>query len=114
MHTMKPFASTSIGASNLARFSLTALIRIAVLVLIVLLAIIIPGFDTVMGLLGSALAYAICVILPVAFHLKLFRKELGKLEKALNWSLAVVCSFLAVVGTVWIFLPKELRHGLDS
>lgn len=66
-----------------------------------------------MGLLGSALAFGICIILPVAFHLKLFSKELGVLDKALHWFLIVFCSIAAVVATVWVLLPKHVRRAFD-
>ena len=67
-----------------------------------------------MALLGSAMAFSICIVLPVAFHLKLFYHEIGQMEKALHWFLIVTCSILAVVGTIWVFLPKQVRHGMDG
>ena len=67
-----------------------------------------------MALMGSAMAFSICIILPLAFHLKLFGKELGTKEKALNWFLIVSSSVMAVVGTVWVFLPKQTRERMDG
>lgn len=67
-----------------------------------------------MALMGSAMAFSICIVLPLAFHLKLFGKELGMKEKALNWFLIVVCSVMAVIGTVWVFLPEEMRERMDG
>ena len=89
-------------------------IRILTLALVVLLAILVPSFDTVMALLGSAMAFSICIILPMAFHLKLFYKEISPAGKALHWGLIGLCSILAVVGTVWVFLPEGMRHALDG
>ena len=67
-----------------------------------------------MALMGSAMAFSICIILPLAFHLKLFGKELGTKEKVLNWFLIVVSSVMAVIGTVWVFLPKKMRERMDG
>ena len=67
-----------------------------------------------MALMGSAMAFSICIILPLAFHLKLFGKELGTREKVLNWFLIVISSFMAVIGTVWVFLPKQMRDRMDG
>lgn len=46
--------------------------------------------------------------LPVAFHLKLFGREISATERIFNWVLIVVCSLLSITGTVFAFLPKEL------
>ena len=67
-----------------------------------------------MALMGSAMAFSICIILPLAFHLKLFGKELGIKEKVLNWFLIVISSVMAVIGTVWVFLPKQTRERMDG
>ena len=60
-----------------------------------------------MALMGSALCFTICIILPLAFHLKIFGKRISTKERVLNWVLIVTCSILAVVGTVWAFLPMS-------
>lgn len=67
-----------------------------------------------MALSGSAMAFSICIVLPLAFHLKLFEKDLGVKEKVLNWFLIVVCSAMAIIGTVWVFLPKQMRERMDG
>ena len=106
-------AKPLLGSSRSARAFTSTLIRIVVLVVIVILAIVIPAFDTVMGLLGSALAFSICMILPVAFHLKLFHNELRMSEKMFHWFLIIVSAILAVVATVWVLLPKHVRRSID-
>jgi solute carrier family 32 (vesicular inhibitory amino acid transporter) len=73
-------------------------------------AILFPDFDSIMALMGSALCFTICVVLPVAFHLKIFGakgNEIALPEKILNWFLLVFCGLLAVIGTIWAILPKE-------
>ncbi|KAJ9619700.1 hypothetical protein H2204_012568 [Knufia peltigerae] len=74
------------------------------------IAIGIPDFDSIMALMGSALCFTICVILPVSFYLKIFSTEdstVGKVERVLGWILVAVCVVLATFGTVFAILPKE-------
>ena len=71
------------------------------------IAIAFPDFDSIMALMGSALCFTICIILPVAFYLKLFCKEISLQERILDWLLIISCSIMAVAGSVWAFLPKE-------
>jgi vesicular inhibitory amino acid transporter len=42
------------------------------------------------------------------FYLKIFGKEVSIKERVLDYFLIVVCSILAIVGTVWAFLPKRV------
>ncbi|KAF2637843.1 hypothetical protein P280DRAFT_472005 [Massarina eburnea CBS 473.64] len=96
------------GISGLNRGLAKFLLRIFVVVLFVLIAIVCPSFDRIMTLLGSVACFSICIILPLAFHLKLFGKELGRVEKGMNWGLIVVCTIMAVVSTVFACLPREV------
>ena len=109
-----PQTTGLLGLSGYARGSLKFAIRILTLVVIIFIAILVPSFDTIMGFMGSAMAFSICIILPLAFHLKLFGKELGMKEKVLNWFLIVVCTVMAVIGTVWVFLPRQMRERMDG
>ena len=109
-----PPTTGRLGLSGYTRGVLKFVIRIFTLAVIILLAILVPSFDTIMALMGSAMAFSICIVLPLAFHLKLFGKELGVKEKVLNWFLMVVCSVMAVIGTVWVFLPKQIRERMDG
>ncbi|KAK3676504.1 hypothetical protein LTR78_003780 [Recurvomyces mirabilis] len=93
------------GLSGWTRGILKIVIRITCTIIFVVLAIAIPEFDTIMSLLGSVACFTICIILPCAFHLKLFGKELSKKQKALDWSLIVVSTVLAVVSTAFNFIP---------
>lgn len=96
------------GLSAYTRGGLKAGIRIFVVVLFVFIAILVPAFDSIMAFMGSSLCFTICVILPVLFYLKLFRGQISLRERVLDYFLITVCSILAVVGTVWAFLPKAL------
>lgn len=101
------------GISGFNRGILKATVRILLIVVFVILAILVPDFDRIMSLLGSVACFSICIILPLAFHLKIFGKEISGAERAMNWALIVLSTVLAVVATVFNFLPKEflgLQH----
>ena len=95
------------GLSGLTRGIMKVTLRILIIVVFVILAILIPQFDTIMSLLGAVACFTICIILPCAFHLKLFGSELSKGHKALDWSLIVVSSVFALVSTGFNFVPKS-------
>lgn len=61
-----------------------------------------------MTLLGAVACFSICLILPLAFHLKLFGKELGALERWGNWALMIFSAVCAIVSTIFACLPKEM------
>ena len=74
------------------------------------ISVLLPDFDSIMALMGSALCFTICVIMPVSFYLKIFSKEgkeIGWLERVVDYGLVVVCTALGIVGTVFAVLPKE-------
>jgi vesicular inhibitory amino acid transporter len=96
------------GMSGLTRGIAKITLRIGTIVIFVVIAILFPSFDRIMTLLGSVACFSICIILPLAFHLKLFGKEISSMEKTMNWVLIVVSSIMAIVSTVFAFLPKEL------
>ena len=108
-----PQASGLLGLAGYTRGALKFAIRIITVAVIIVIAILVPSFDMIMALMGSAMAFSICIVLPLAFHLKLYGHELGMKEKVLNWFLIVVCSIMAIVGTVWVFLPKQMRERMD-
>ncbi|EXJ80396.1 hypothetical protein A1O1_08540 [Capronia coronata CBS 617.96] len=91
---------------------------VAILVNFVSLGIAIgfPDFDSIMALMGSAFCFTICIILPVSFYLKIFSsedKQISLMERILDWTLVVISSVLAVIGTVFAILPKE-KIGLSG
>ncbi|KAF2128614.1 hypothetical protein P153DRAFT_432220 [Dothidotthia symphoricarpi CBS 119687] len=96
------------GMSGFNRGLFKISLRIITIIVFIIIAIIFPSFDRIMTLLGSVACFSICIILPLAFHLKLFGKDIGRAEKTLNWVLIVISTFMAVVSTVFAFLPKEL------
>jgi len=77
----------------------------------VIISIVFPAFDSIMAFMGSALCFTICVILPLLFYVKMFGKEISRRELILDYCLIAISSVMAIVGTVWAFLPKELIHA---
>jgi len=88
-----------------------ALVRVGTLAIFVFISIIFPAFDRIMTLLGAVCCFSICIVLPVAFHLKLFSKDLTKGQRMLDWTLLIVCSILAVISTVFACLPRDFLRG---
>jgi vesicular inhibitory amino acid transporter len=80
------------------------------------IAILIPDFDSIMALMGSAFCFTICIILPVSFYLQIFSsdgKKISKAERILCWCLVVISMGLAIIGTVFAILPKD-RLGVPG
>ncbi|KAJ5231988.1 hypothetical protein N7468_004944 [Penicillium chermesinum] len=100
----------SAGPGKMLQF-LRALVKVFTVALIVGLAIVFPAFDRIMAFLGSFLCFSICIIFPLAFYLKIFGKEISPRERILDWSLLIISCILAAVGTVWVFLPREMIAG---
>ncbi|CAG8446973.1 5594_t:CDS:2 [Ambispora gerdemannii] len=86
------------------RTALTLFTRILISTIVVIVAIQYPGFDRVMGILGSFFSYTISAIFPCLCHLRLYGREISRREKLLNWTIILVCSCLATLGTTWAFL----------
>jgi len=102
-----PPTSHAHGMNNLLRTTLKGGIRIVTIAVITFIAIVFPFFDRIMALIGSSLCFTICVILPLAFHLKIFGTEISLGERIVDWVLLVVSSVMAIVGTVWALMPQE-------
>lgn len=96
------------GLPGYTRGLLKCTIRILTCVVIILIAIFIPSFGTIMAFLGSALTFGICIILPLSFYLRIFGKEISSAERMLDWILIVISTVMALVGTTWVFLPQDL------
>ncbi|KAK9380240.1 transmembrane amino acid transporter protein-domain-containing protein [Kockiozyma suomiensis] len=109
-----------------------AAIIVAVNLIVVIIAIVFPAFDRIMALVGSALGFTICIVLPLAFYLKIFgpgshryknnnyispggHVHLGRNTHTIsNFELAfdvfaiIAGVVLATVGGVWALLPDEM------
>lgn len=96
------------GLSNYTRGILKVIIRVVIIIIFVIIAIVFPAFDSIMAFMGSTLCFTICVILPLMFYLKIFGKDISMRERLFDYFLIVVSSALAIVGTIWAFLPKSM------
>lgn len=103
-----PNSPSLIGLSSQTRGLLKVTTRVVVIIILVVLAIVFPAFDSIMAFMGSALCFSICIILPLLFHLKLFGDKIGRAQKIFEYLLVTVFSILAIVGTVFAFLPKRM------
>lgn len=83
-------------------------IRTGVVLVLLLISIVFPAFDSVCAFLGAALCTLISIILPISFYLKLFWKDVSRREAAVLWLILAVFSVFGTVGTIWTFLPKDL------
>lgn len=96
-------ASSLTYFQNLLSSFARVLVRIGVNATFVILAILFPEFDRIIGILGALICFMICIILPCLFYLKLCKDSIGIIEK-LFIKLAITISFiLAIVGT-WAVL----------
>ncbi|KAK4940009.1 hypothetical protein LTR66_014954 [Elasticomyces elasticus] len=73
------------------------------------IAILLPDFDNIMALMGSAFCLTICIIFPIGFYLRLFwgSGEIKVLEMIFCFLVIAVATVLAVIGTIFAILPKE-------
>ena len=101
-------SSSMNGMSGLNRGLFKVALRIVTIIVFVVIAILFPSFDRIMTLLGSVACFSICIILPLAFHLKLFGKDIGTAEKTMNWVLIIISTILAIISTAFACVPKEL------
>ncbi|KAH7308217.1 transmembrane amino acid transporter protein-domain-containing protein [Stachybotrys elegans] len=88
--------------------ALRVLIRVSSVLVLLVISILFPAFDSICAFLGAALCTLISVVLPLSFYLKLYWNEIPVTERLCCWVVIIVFSVLGAVGTVWTFLPKEL------
>jgi vesicular inhibitory amino acid transporter len=74
-------------------------IRVGVNAIFVLLAILFPDFDKIIGMLGASICFIICIILPCLFYAKLCGSKIRGWEKLAVYMVASVSSVLAVLAT---------------
>jgi len=76
--------------------------------LVVFVAIVFPEFHQVLCLLGSLFSMIICVIFPCMCYSVLYKGKLSPKEIIINKIIFVVSTFIAIIGTVWAFIPNIL------
>jgi amino acid permease len=76
--------------------------------LVAFIAIVYPGFERVIGLLGSLFSVMVSAIFPLSCYIKLFDTTIQRKEKICIWIILIICSVMALVGTIWSFLPEKV------
>ncbi|KAI8888068.1 hypothetical protein K501DRAFT_174046 [Backusella circina FSU 941] len=83
----------------------SALGKVSASALVILIATVFPGFDRVMSLLGALFSFGISAIFPIICYIKLFQHDISQGEKILIYLILLVSSLMAILGTIWSFLP---------
>lgn len=92
-------AMTSAGENNVVY----VLNRLGVSVVYLILSLILTNFGVVMSLLGSAICFVICITLPLAYYLWLF-KDLSRGERIWWWVILLISVIGAIGGTLAVVL----------
>jgi len=74
--------------------------------LVVFVAIVFPEFHQVLCVLGSLFSMIICVIFPCMCYHVLYKGLLSPREVLINKMVIAVSAVIAVIGTVWAFIPN--------
>ncbi|CAO3611797.1 unnamed protein product [Cunninghamella blakesleeana] len=88
------------------QYSLFALGRIFLSAFVIYVASVFPGFDRIVAFLGALFSFGISVIFPLACYQKLFHTSMSTKDSLINWALLLISIVLALVGTLWSFLPN--------
>jgi vesicular inhibitory amino acid transporter len=106
-HRYHAHTESESASSTLATIKRSA-VRVAVVLVFLIISVLFPAFDSVCAFLGAALCTLISIVLPLCFYLKLYSKDIAKLERVASWILLIIFSVFGLVGTIWTFLPKHL------
>ncbi|ODV60993.1 Avt1p ASCRUDRAFT_34883 [Ascoidea rubescens DSM 1968] len=74
--------------------------RVFVNFLFVIIAIIYPQFDKILALMGSALCFLICLILPCLFYLTICKDSITAKERVICYLTIFISSILSIIGTI--------------
>jgi len=76
--------------------------------LVIFTAIVFPEFHQVLCLLGSLFSMTICVVFPCMCYGVLYKGQLSPMEVLVNKLIIVGSTIVAIIGTVWAFIPNIL------
>lgn len=96
-----------IGFTDLLYRIAKASVRLLVVLSFVWMSIVFPDFDRIIAFFGATLCITICINGPVAFYLKIYGDKVPRWERLFNYALLSVYGILAIVGTIWCFIPPE-------
>lgn len=84
------------------------LLRTVLAFIVFLIAVIFPGFERVIGLLGSLFSMIVSAVFPLACYLKLYSWRMSSTQWYFNVSLLVISIAIGTIGTLWTFLPSDV------
>ncbi|KAJ8655868.1 hypothetical protein O0I10_008532 [Lichtheimia ornata] len=87
---------------------ITATARILTSAIIVYIATVFPGFDRVVSLLGALFSFGISAIFPLLCYRRLFAGTIPFWQSVLNNIILLISTVMAILGTVWSFIPNNL------
>ena len=96
--------STS-AVNNWKQNVFTAIVRLSITAALVYIALIFPGFDRVMSLLGALFSFGISMIFPLMCYQRLYGQSISVSRTCLNISILAVAMIMAALGTTWSLLP---------
>ncbi|KAG2222635.1 hypothetical protein INT45_008299 [Circinella minor] len=96
---------SSSAVNNWKQNILTAIVRLSITAVLVYIALVFPGFDRVMSLLGALFSFGISVIFPLMCYQRLYGQTTSIFKTSLNISILAVAISMAAVGTIWSLLP---------
>ncbi|KAI3981723.1 hypothetical protein MKX01_009549 [Papaver californicum] len=71
------------------------------LIIVLVLAIAIPFFETVLSLTGSLVCIFVSAILPIAFYLEIFKQKIPLHSFVIHLIIIVICFVVGIMGTVY-------------
>ncbi|GMM32432.1 hypothetical protein DAMA08_051770 [Martiniozyma asiatica (nom. inval.)] len=78
--------------------------RLCVSLLYLLASLLLTDFSKVMSLLGSAICFAVCIILPISYYVRIYQDKMQRKEYFM-WQTIIVLSIIgAVLGTLAVIL----------
>ncbi|KAH3671771.1 hypothetical protein WICMUC_004582 [Wickerhamomyces mucosus] len=87
-----------------SEFTIKFINRFLVILVFGICSFVFTNFGLIMSFLGSAICFAICLINPLGFYLKLYYKEISKLEIGLTIAGIAISFVLAVCGSIAVVI----------
>lgn len=92
------------GQNKKTSLLITILNRFGVVFVFFIVSLVFTDFGRIMSFLGSAICFAICVIYPLAFYVKLYWADISKLQRVLHCAGIFIGIGLAISGTLAVAL----------
>ncbi|CAK8697537.1 unnamed protein product [Clavelina lepadiformis] len=86
--------------STFSSFMAGNLLRAGMVVVTGLIVLIIPSFSTLMSLVGATFCSLLAFIMPALFHMKIFKSDMTKSKRFLDYTLIFVGMGATIIGTI--------------